>query len=801
MSYRGTIGLEIHAHLKTSSKLFCTCSTEWTDESNTYVCEVCLGYPGSMPRLNRNAVIQAIRVVQSLGMEIADQVRFDRKHYVYPDLSKNYQTSQYYSTIGRNGIMHIEIRSKLLKIRIREAHLEEDAARLHHIGEESKVDFNRGGQPLLELVTEPDFHIGEEAETFIRNYQLLLRTIDASEANMEQGQLRCDANVSVSKHTIELGTRVEIKNISSPRFIRLAVDYEIQRQIEILEAGGQVTRETRRWNENRGRTEPIRTKEMALDYRYLPEPDLQVICLKSEELKDLKKSLPELPDARLHRFMDKYELSHHLARKLVQEPELADYFENCISLISDAELAAQWIVNQLRVLNNDRGLTFSDSPLTPQRLSELLQLVKNEQISISNAKKALDLMLEDERLPSKIIEDKNLGQISDLNQIQAWIDSVIKNNPDVIEKFEQGKTRVFQFLLGEVYKVSKGKVNPRLAKELFKKSLPVKQLCVLGMGGAITAVRDEYGTLTAGDDSVLSGLISTISNSREDIIFESMMISRELSENISAQEWFALYERLKSIIYDEDYIGVLVSHGLDTLPYTASLMRWLLPGPAIPVIFTGAIKSGADKSSDALDNLSNSVDSISSGIDKGFWLKIGKRTLPATNFHMTGIHRESMDSKNISKEQFAKLASGHWEKPEFNLNQLEAAVARSMIVKVYPGLNPDWIASVVDSGVRYIILELFDTGTAYTKWGSAESLLPLLHKIKSKEGIVFCTSQLGIPVTMSDYDSSRDLWDAGIVPLGSLLTETAYTKLIVAQLLENQSEEIIDRMIGEEFSL
>jgi L-asparaginase len=321
------------------------------------------------------------------------------------------------------------------------------------------------------------------------------------------------------------------------------------------------------------------------------------------------------------------------------------------------------------------------------------------------------------------------------------------------------------------------------------------------MGGAITAVRDASGTLTAGDDAVLSGLISTISNRREDILFENKMITRELSENISAQEWFELYEHLSSIIYDQEYVGVVVTHGLDTLPYTATLMRWLLPNPVIPIVFTGATKSVTDKSSDALDNLAHSVDLISGAIEPGFWLTIGKKTLPATNFHMTSIDRDCMDSKNIGQDQYMKLAGGHWDKPEISLSQLQEAVNRSMIVKVYPGLDPNWITRIVDSGVRYIILELFDTGTAYTRWGSTESLLPLLHKIKSKEGIVFCTSQLGIPVTLSDYDSSRDLWEAGIVPLGQLLTETAYTKLIAAQMLEDQPEEIIERMIGEEFSL
>ncbi|MDD2717967.1 MAG: Asp-tRNA(Asn)/Glu-tRNA(Gln) amidotransferase subunit GatB, partial [Candidatus Wallbacteria bacterium] len=297
MSYLGTIGLEIHAQLRTASKLFCSCPAAFSDQPNTHVCNICLGFPGALPSLNGQALRQALKVASALGMAIPAEIRFDRKHYFYPDLAKSYQVSQFYSTLGRNGSSSVEVRGRVIPVRIREVHLEEDAGKLLHAGEESMVDFNRAGVPLLELVTEPDFHIGEEAETFFRYYQLLLRTIDSSEANMELGQMRCDANVSVSRQRNQLGTRVEIKNISSPRFIRLAIDYEIQRQIGILEAGGTIQHETRRWNENRGRTESMRSKELALDYRYLQEPDLAVVRITPAELKKIG-SLPELPDPR-----------------------------------------------------------------------------------------------------------------------------------------------------------------------------------------------------------------------------------------------------------------------------------------------------------------------------------------------------------------------------------------------------------------------------------------------------------------------------------------------------------------------
>ncbi|OGL49372.1 MAG: hypothetical protein A2161_11335, partial [Candidatus Schekmanbacteria bacterium RBG_13_48_7] len=419
--------------------------------------------------------LQAIRVVLSLGMEVAGEIRFDRKHYVYPDLSKNYQTSQYYSTLGKNGLMELDIQSETRKIRIREAHLEEDAARLHHSDKGSMVDFNRCGQPLLEMVTEPDFRNGEEVEIFIREYQLMLRTIKVSDADMELGQFRCDANVSVSKDDSSFGTRVEIKNINSPRFIRLAIDYEIQRQINILKSGGSLERETRRWNENAGITEPMRSKELALDYRYLSEPDLSVVRIGKDELLEIRQSIPELPRERVERFIDEYKLKKEIAKDLIQSSETADYFEECVKLFEDTDLLAHWIFSQLRVLNIEKKLSFLDSPITPKRFCRLLELLKKEHVSAGNAKKTLAIMYESMEEPDEIIRMRNMEQISDDLQIKIWIDAVIKEHPEAVEKFKDGKTKTLEFLIGQVLKKSNGKVNPGKAKELFLNSLTTEK--------------------------------------------------------------------------------------------------------------------------------------------------------------------------------------------------------------------------------------------------------------------------------------------------------------------------------------
>jgi len=800
MSWRATIGLEIHVQLDTASKLFCSCPTAEADRPNRHTCAVCLGHPGVLPRLNGKAMQQAVTAVMALGMQRAEEMRFDRKHYVYPDLAKSWQTSQFYATLGRGGTVAFDVRGRMVTVRLREAHLEEDAAKLQHGGDESMVDFNRAGTPLLEVVTEPDLHIGEEAEALLRHMQLLMRTVGASQAQPELGQMRCDVNISVSRRRDELGTRVEIKNLNSPRFVRLAIEHEIERQTGILEAGGQIKQETRTWNENRGVTAGMRSKEMVHDYRYLAEPDLAVVELSGPTFEALRDGLPELPEARRRRFVDEYGLSRTTARELVADPATADFFETCARACGDGPLAADWVLNQMRELHRVRNGDFG-TPLVPaERLAELLQLLKAETVSASNAKALLAQLPDEVGDVGELVRRKGLGQISDRATIESWVAEAVGANERAVQSFRDGKAQAFQFLVGQVLRLSRGAANPRMVRAEMQAALGCRRVTVIDMGGAITATCDAEGSLGPSSDAAIEQQLEPLRKAMPEVRFDTVTITHELSENLTPREWFDLWRALHEAVDGGSSQGVVVTHGLDTMAYTASLMRWLLPSANVPVVFTGSAMGPHEEDSDASRNLKDAVELACRDDGGGCWVQLGGRTLPAVNVQMVGLGTNCLTSRNLPDDP-ARLvrAGGHRLEPD--RAALEGVVERTVLLKVYPGLDPELYRPALTTSPRFVLLELFDTGTGNARWGARGSLLPLVRGVVEAGGAVFCTSQQGVPVDMDRFESSRSLWDAGVVPLGRLVTESAYTKLLAAQLVAADRDAVVRLMTDEEFAL
>ncbi len=474
MTYEPVIGVEVHAQLQTQTKLFCSCPTSFGLPPNTQVCPVCLGLPGSLPVLNQRAVEMAVRTGLALHCELTLTNQFSRKNYFYPDLPKGYQISQYDLPICGPGWLEISVNGKRKRVRIMRAHLEEDAGKnVHEEGaDDSHVDLNRAGTPLLEIVTEPDLYSSDEVDAYLKTLRDLLVYLDVCDGNMEQGSFRCEPNVSIRPKGHEaLGTKVELKNINSFRYAKDALEYEISRQTEVLDEGGVVQQETRLWNVNKGQTAVMRSKEGAHDYRYFPDPDLLPVILDSELIEELEHTIPELPSVRLQRFMQDYRLSEYDAAILTDSKGLADYFECCVKLFPHPKTVSNWVTGELIRELNTSDTSPADAPMSPQRLAELLQLVDSGTVSLKAARELFSELYATGMSAEQLVKEKGLVQVSDEGQLGVIVDEVLVAHSAQVEQYHGGKEAVLGFLVGQVMKASKGKANPGKVNELLKRSL------------------------------------------------------------------------------------------------------------------------------------------------------------------------------------------------------------------------------------------------------------------------------------------------------------------------------------------
>lgn len=467
--YETVVGLEVHVELHTNTKIFCGCSTEFGAPPNSHTCPVCLGHPGVLPVLNRQAVDYAMKAAMALNCEIGDVSKFDRKNYFYPDSPKAYQISQFDQPIGLNGYIDIEVDGKTKRIGITRLHLEEDAGKLTHVdgGFASLVDFNRVGTPLVEIVSEPEISSPEEARAYLEKLRAIMQYCEVSDVKMEEGSMRCDANISLRPWgQAEFGIRAELKNMNSFRGVVRGLEYEQYRQAEILDEGGVVVQETRRWDESQGKTFSMRGKEEAHDYRYFPDPDLVTLHIDQAWKDRVRASIPELPDARKARYSSEFGLPEYDAGVMTSSKALADLFENSLSYTKDAKAVANWIMGDLLGYLNSNSLELSDVKLTGQGLGEMIGLLDKGTISSKIAKTVFKEMLESGKLPQQIVKEQGLVQISDEGAILAIVQEVVANNPASVEDYKAGKEKAIGFLVGQVMKQSKGKANPGLANKL-----------------------------------------------------------------------------------------------------------------------------------------------------------------------------------------------------------------------------------------------------------------------------------------------------------------------------------------------
>jgi aspartyl-tRNA(Asn)/glutamyl-tRNA(Gln) amidotransferase subunit B len=487
MKFIPIIGLEIHVELKTNSKMFCSCPNDPNERRpNLNVCPICLGHPGTLPVINEEAVKKTIKTGLALNCQISEYSKFDRKNYFYPDLPKGYQISQLYQPLCQKGFLDIRVDSlsnsrKFARVRIREVHLEEDVGRLIHGKDYSLVDFNRAGIPLMELVTEPDIHSAKEARKFAEELQLILRYLDVSDADMEKGQMRVEANISLTKEEKKLGTKVEIKNLNSFKAVERAIDYEIKRQTKILNSGKKIIQETRGWDDVKGMTVSQREKEYAKDYRYFPEPDLLPLHFEKEEIEKIRAEIPELPQQKRERFKREYELEEKPIEVFIQNKDLGEYFEKVISefdpnlsrekLFKLIKLATNYLITDLQGLLKGASVSGEDFLITPENFSQFITLIADGKISSKIAKIVLEEMFKTGADPSHIIEEKGLILITSEAEIEKIAKEVISENQKAVSDFKKGKETALQFLIGKIMAKTKGKANPEVAKNLLTKIL------------------------------------------------------------------------------------------------------------------------------------------------------------------------------------------------------------------------------------------------------------------------------------------------------------------------------------------
>ena len=475
--WEAVIGLEVHAQLQTRTKIFCGCSTRFGAPPNSQVCPVCLGLPGALPVLNRQAVDYAIKAALACGCNVQPRSVFARKNYFYPDLPKGYQISQYELPLALGGGLDITVDGQTKHVGLTRIHMEEDAGKSLHEGfpdsdRRTYVDYNRSGVPLIEIVSEPDMRSAAEAAEFFSRLRSILVWLGVSDGNMEEGSLRCDANVSIRpRGQTKLGTKAEVKNVNSFRYLEKALEYEITRQIDVIEGGGKVVQETRLWDTGSGRTHSMRSKEEAHDYRYFPEPDLPPLIVDEARIERVRSTMPELPEARSRRFVAEYAIPAYDAGVLTQSAELADYYEATAKAAKNPKAASNWIMGELLRTLKERGQEIADVPMQPAALAGLIALIDKGTISSSIGKGVFAKMYDTGRPADDIVRDEGLAQNSDEGALAAIVEEVIRLNDETVKQYRAGKKQTFGFLVGQVMKASGGKANPKLASDLVKRAL------------------------------------------------------------------------------------------------------------------------------------------------------------------------------------------------------------------------------------------------------------------------------------------------------------------------------------------
>jgi aspartyl-tRNA(Asn)/glutamyl-tRNA(Gln) amidotransferase subunit B len=707
-----------------------------------------------------------------------------------PPTPEGHALSRLSIKLGADAAMDIMFHRRKKRIHITEVRLEEDAGRLIRQGKETRMDYSRAGVPSLRLTTAADLEIGEEAELFLSNLRRRIQYLELIPGFSLESVIRCNAYAAIASYPETPLDFVKLRNLNSFNFVTKAVNAELIRQEEILIHGGTVVPESRLWNEAKNATESFQIRLNEETPRFIPAKGVPPFVPGPEILEALDNFTVELPEARRDRLMAGQGLTLHQAEFICDETSRADYYEKTLSLGTDGREAAQWIASYLIKECKRLGVSLSEGPLTPERFSAILAMIKERRIHGNLAKQAIAAVLEENREPEAIIKERGWEQITDRNAIEPIVKAVIAANPQEVRRIREGDAGPIQFLTGIIMKETEGLAEPALVKEVLKEQLSVSLVYVLSLGGAISGKVGEDGAVESGDEQVLRDLLAKSGNNdASKVRFESIQVGRILSEEIVPADWAILIETIAGKLNSGTANGIVVAHGTDTLPYTAPLLYWLFADAGAPIVLA-ASSTPPGASPEAARTMKKAV-ALALSKPKGVYVVHGGKVLSPLNLKFERIGTDGFRNWNMEEPVFSgtSLLTGPLEADQYVLSQLlEEAVNSMCVIRIYPGLRSDYLGYLMEKGVKNFFLELYDTGTAGFREGPY-SLKRVFTMGKRRGARFYCCSQQEGIVDFSGYTTSRELWREGAVPMGAYTTETVAARFLAASIIADNDEE------------
>ncbi|MDR3160550.1 MAG: asparaginase domain-containing protein [Spirochaetaceae bacterium] len=789
------IALEVRILLLAGLKTFCPCRADTPQAPES--CPVCREEAGALPELNPLAARKACLLIRGLGGTVMKEAVFERN--LNTPVPEGQTLSRLSIKLGADAGIDIMFHRRKKRIRITEIRLEEDAGRLVHLGKETRMDYSRAGMPSLRIKTAADLEIGEEAEVFLSDLRRRIQYLEIIPAIPLESVIRCNAYVSIVPYPQMPKHFVKLRNLNSFNFVTKAVNTELTRQEEIITQGGTVVPESRLWNEARNATESFRIRQIDESPRFIPVEGIPPF-IPGPELLEGHRSV-ELPEARRDRLMAAWGLTQLQAEFVCDETSRADYFEKTMTLGADPREAAQWMASSVIKECKRLNAALTASPLSPERFSAILGMLRDRRIHGSIAKQAIIAVLEEDREPEAIIRERGWEQITDRKRLEGVVTAVIRDNPQEVRRIREGDARPIQFLTGIIMKETAGLAEPALVKEILKEQLSVSLVYVLSLGGAISGRVGEDGTIECGDEQVLRDLLSKSGNddgpdalapsmtASSKVRFEALQVGRLLSEEIVPADWAVLIETIAGKLNSGTANGIVVAHGTDTLSYTAPLLYWLFADAGAPIVLA-ASSTPPGTSSEAARTMKKAVALAVSKL-KGVYVVHGGKVLSPLNLKFERIGTDGFRNWNMGIPIFSgtSLLTGPLEADQYVLAQLlEEAVNSMCVTRIYPGLRSDYLGALMDKGVKNFFLELYDTGTAGIREGPY-SLKRVFTVGKRRGARFYCSSQQEGIVDFSAYTTSRELWRIGAVPMGAYTTETAVARFLAASIIADNDEE------------